>query len=482
VNPARLSIAAQAAQLRSGALAPVDLVDACLERIAQLDPQLHSVTQVFAEEARARARALAGEAPRGPLWGIPWIAKDVLVTRTGRTTCGSRLLENFRSPYDATVVERLEAAGAILLGKSNMDEFAMGSSTENSAWGATRNPWDPERVPGGSSGGSAAAVAADLASFALGTDTGGSIRQPAGLCGVVGLKPTYGRVSRYGLVAFASSLDQVGPITKTVRDAALVLEAIAGHDRRDATSLAAAVPAFAAALDTPAATLRIGVPRAFLHEGMDPESQAAFETALETARAQGATLVDVQLEHAAHCIAVYYIVATAEASANLARFDGVRYTRRAAGVRDVASMFERSRSEGFGDEVKRRILLGTYVLSSGYYDAYYLRASKVRTLIRRDFDAAFARCDILAMPTAPGPAFRIGERIDDPLQMYLSDIFTVPANLAGLPAISIPSGTVRGLPVGVQLYAPPLAEARLLQAAHALESWLQFQRLGARAA
>jgi len=470
VNPVTGSIAEQARMLRARELSPLDLVDASLERIAAVDPGLHAVTQVFAEEARTQARALGEQAPGGPLWGIPYLAKDVLATRLGRTTCGSKLLENFHAPYDATAIERLHAAGAILIGKTNMDEFAMGSSTENSAFGPTRNPWNPACVPGGSSGGSAAAVAADLASFALGTDTGGSIRQPAGFCGVVGLKPTYGRVSRSGLVAFASSLDQIGPLAKTVQDAAWVLEAIAGADARDSTCLPAALPRFEPVPGAGLRGVRVGVPREFVAQGLDPAVADDFAAVLEALRDAGAVLVDVTLARAPACIAVYYIVATAEASANLSRFDGIRYTRRATGARDVAAVYEQSRTQGFGDEVKRRILLGTYVLSSGYYDAYYLRAQKVRTLIRRDFDAAFAACDVIVMPTAPGPAFRFGERTADPLQMYLSDVFTVPANLAGLPAISIPTRVTAGLPLGVQLYAPPLAESMLLRAAHGLEA------------
>ena len=474
---AHQTLAEQARSLRSGDATPLTLVDAALERIAALDGGLHCTTQIFADEARARARELAPQRPTGPLWGIPWIAKDVLATRLGRTTCGSRILENYRSPFDATAVERLDAAGAILIGKSNMDEFAMGSSTENSAFGPTRNPWNRDCVPGGSSGGSAAAVAADLASFALGTDTGGSIRQPAGFCGVVGLKPTYGRVSRYGLVAFASSLDQIGPLTKTVEDAALVLEVIGGADRRDSTCLAAPMPPLAAGLAALRRGLRCGVPRRFLASGLDPAVERDFARVQELLRDAGASLVDVELPHAQHAIAVYYIVATAEASANLARYDGVRYTHRAREVENLAALFARSRTEGFGDEVQRRILLGSYVLSSGYYDAYYLRAQKVRTLLRRDFDAAFEQCDVLLMPTAPSPAFRFGDKTADPLQMYLSDIFTVPANLAGLPAISLPTSAPGGLPLGVQVYAPPLGEATLLQAAHGLESLLRFERL-----
>jgi aspartyl-tRNA(Asn)/glutamyl-tRNA(Gln) amidotransferase subunit A len=480
VDPARLDVVAQSELLHAGEISPLDLVDAYLARIERLDGRLHSMNQVLADDARRRARALEGWKERGPLWGVPWVAKDVLATRVGRTTCGSRLLEKFQSPYDATAVERLEAAGAILLGKTNMDEFAMGSSTENSAFGPTRNPWDPERVPGGSSGGSAAAVAADLASFALGTDTGGSVRQPAGFCGVVGLKPTYGRVSRYGLVAFASSLDQIGPLTKTTRDAARVLQAIAGSDRRDPTCLDAPVPDLEAELDAPPQRLRIGVPRGFVTDGVEPAVRADFDAVLAHAQAGGAVVSAIDLPHASYAIAVYYVVATAEAASNLARYDGVRYTRREPGARDLQELYALARTHGFGAEVKRRILLGTFVLSSGYYDAYYLRAQKVRTLLRRDFEAAFAACDVIAVPTSPCPPFRFGERTEDPLQMYLADVFTVPANLTGLPAISIPTRVEAGLPLGVQLVAPALEEARLLRAAAWLERGLGFKRLGLR--
>jgi aspartyl-tRNA(Asn)/glutamyl-tRNA(Gln) amidotransferase subunit A len=469
-------------QLHAGSLQPTTLVEACLARVAARDEGLHCMTQVFADEARARARELEAEAPGGPLWGIPWVAKDILATRLGRTTCGSLMLEQFHSPYDATVVQRLEEAGAILLGKSNMDEFGMGSSTENSAFGNSRNPWDPERVPGGSSGGSAAAVAADYCGFALGPDTGGSIRQPAAFCGVVGLKPTYGRVSRYGQVAFASSLDQIGPITKCVEDAALVLQAVAGHDAHDSTSLPEVVPEWGAELESasPApADVRVGVPRDFVLRGVEPAVRGDFEHVLDRLRGAGAHIVDVEISHARYAVAAYYIIATAEASSNLARYDGVRYTRR-EDARDLPELYARTRTTGFGREVKRRILLGTFVLSSGYYDAYYLRAQKVRTLLRNDFDAAFAKCDILAMPTSPTPPFRLGERTQDPLQMYLSDVFTVPANLAGLPAVSIPTGVVDGLPLGVQIYAPALEESRLLQTAAWLQGLLGFERLAHR--
>ena len=388
-------------------------------------------------------------------------------------TCGSKILGNYRAPYDATIIRKLRAAGAIPFGKTNMDEFAMGSSTENSGIKPTRNPWDRSRVPGGSSGGSAAAVAADEAFAALGTDTGGSIRQPAALSGVVGLKPSYGRLSRFGLVAFASSLDQAGPITKTVRDSALLMNTLAGNDPQDSTSLAADVPDYTAALDRDLRDLRIGVPREYLIEGIDPAVKSATDVALKQLESLGADIVEVSLPHTDCAVAVYYIIATAEASANLARFDGVRYGYSARDARDLQDHYNRTRSEGFGAEVKRRIILGTYVLSSGYYDAYYLRAQKIRQLIKNDFANAFAKVDVLVSPTSPGPAFPFGERTDDPLRMYLADIFTIAANLAGICAISVPCGfaNVEGkqLPIGLQFLGQALDEARILQVAHAYE-------------
>jgi len=469
-----LSVAQLGRELRNGSQTPSALVEASLARIESADGELHCMTQVFADAARARAGALERGAPTGPLWGIPWLVKDNIVTRLGRTTCGSRLLEDFRSPYDASVVEQLEAAGAILVGKTNLDEFAMGSSTENSAFGASRNPWNPDYVPGGSSGGSAAAVAAGYAAFALGSDTGGSVRQPAAFCGVVGLKPTYGRVSRYGLVAFASSLDQVGPLTRTIADAACVLEAIAAHDPRDSTSLPAPAAGLAFGLDAPRGAPRVGVPRRCVAAGVDAAVLENFEATLERFRAAGAALVDVELPHLPYAVAAYYVVATAEASSNLSRYDGVRFTRRDPEATDLASVLERTRTAGFGSEVQRRILLGTFVLSSGYYDDYYRQAQKVRTLLRRDFDAAFATCDVIALPTSPTPPFRFGERSADPLRMYLSDVFTVPANLVGGPAISIPSGVCSGLPLGLQLAAAPTGDARLLQVAAWAERCIGF--------
>jgi aspartyl-tRNA(Asn)/glutamyl-tRNA(Gln) amidotransferase subunit A len=451
-----------------------EVARAHLDAISAVESRLDAFLAVLADRAIDRARALdrrlaAGEEPP-PLAGVPAAVKDVLHIEGQPTTCGSRILEGYRPPYSATAVERLEAAGAIVVGKTNMDEFAMGSSTENSAFKPTRNPWDEGRVPGGSSGGSAAAVAARLAPLALGTDTGGSIRQPAAFCGVVGLKPTYGRVSRYGLVAFGSSLDQVGPLARTVEDVALAAAPLFGRDPRDSTS--ADVPAGdpAGALGRGASGLRVGVPRAFLARGVEAATMARFEEALAELARAGATLVDVELPHLPHAVATYYLVATAEASSNLARYDGVRYGRREGGPSDLRSMYGRTRDAGFGPEVKRRIILGTFALSSGYYDAYYLRAQKVRALIRRDFDRAFSVCDAVATPTTPAPAFRLGEKTSDPLQMYLEDIFTVPANLAGLPALSVPCGFAAGLPVGLQLLGRPFDEEALLRAGAAYQA------------
>jgi aspartyl-tRNA(Asn)/glutamyl-tRNA(Gln) amidotransferase subunit A len=434
------------------------------------------------EKARAVDRALAEGRPAPALAGVPVAIKDVLDIEGLPTTCGSRILEAYRPPFTATAVARLEAAGAVVLGKTNMDEFAMGSSTENSAYKKTKNPWDLTRVPGGSSGGSAAAVAARTAPLALGTDTGGSIRQPAALCGVVGLKPTYGRVSRYGLVAFASSLDQIGPFARTVEDVALAASVLCGHDPLDSTSASLAVPDFTAALAGGGGGARIGVPWGFLKEGVDEGQMARFREALSVLEKAGARLVEVQLPHLPHAIATYYIVATAEASSNLARYDGVRYGLRAKDPADLGRLYGETRDRGFGPEVKRRIILGTFVLSSGYYDAYYLRAQKVRTLIRRDFERVFEACDVVATPTSPVPAFRFGEKADDPLQMYLADIFTVPANLAGIPGLAIPCGFAAGLPAGLQLLARPFDEETLLRLGAAYQAGtdhhLQSPKLG----
>ena len=443
-----------------------------LDRIAQHDAGLDAFLTVTADRALAQAKrvdaALADGAAPGPLAGVPVAVKDLLDIEGVVTTCGSRILERYRPPFTATAVARLEAAGAIVVGKTNMDEFAMGSSTENSAYKVTRNPWDRARVPGGSSGGSAVAVSTGMAALALGTDTGGSIRQPAALCGIVGLKPTYGRVSRYGVVAFASSLDQVGPLGRTVEDVALAARAICGIDTADATSAPVEVPDFRAALAAGAAGLRVGVPWSFLEKGVDAGVMTAFRRALSDLEAAGARTVEVTLPHAPHAVATYYIVATAEASSNLARFDGVRYGLRVP-AGDLQGMYGETRDRGFGAEVKRRIILGTFVLSAGYYDAYYLRAQQVRTLIRRDFEGAFRQCEVVAMPTTPTPAFRIGEKTADPLQMYLADIFTVPANLAGIPGLSLPGGFVEGLPVGIQLLGRPFDEATLLRMGHAYQ-------------
>ena len=464
------------AAVADGRVSAVDLCQQTLRAIEGLNGRLNAFHTVCAERALGLAAAADGRRahPDVPLLGVPIGLKDNLCTAGITTTAGSRLLRDYVPPYDATVVQRLERAGAVIVGKTNCDEFAMGSSTENSAFGPTRNPWAPDRTPGGSSGGSAAAVAAGLVPVALGSDTGGSIRQPAALCGVVGVKPTYGRVSRYGLVAFASSLDQIGPLARSARDAAMLLNVIAGHDPRDATTAAVAVPDYLAALTGDARGLRIGVPRHLLTHGVDPDVAERFESGLAALSAAGATLSDVHLPHAEMGIPVYYLVAPAEASSNLARFDGVRYGARVA-ASSVRELYERTRGEGFGAEVKRRIMIGTYVLSAGYYDAYYLKAQQIRTLIRRDYDEAFAHVDLVAFPTSPTPAFRLGERIDDPMQMYLSDVFTVGAPLAGLPAISIPCGlTPARLPVGLQLTARPFDEATLLRAADAIErraSW-----------
>jgi aspartyl-tRNA(Asn)/glutamyl-tRNA(Gln) amidotransferase subunit A len=405
-----------------------------------------------------------------PLAGVPVAVKDVLCTTGVRTTCGSRILENFTPPYDATVIERLKQAGVIFLGKTNMDEFAMGSSNENSGFGPTRNPWSTDCVPGGSSGGSAAAVAADLCAGAVGTDTGGSIRQPASFCGVIGLKPTYGRVSRFGLVAFASSLDQVGPITKDVKDAALLLELISGHDPRDSTSVDRAVPEYSQGLGESLKGLKLGIPREYFIEGTHPEVADRVWEAIGVCTDLGAEKVEISLPHSEYGVAAYYVIAPAEASSNLARYDGVKYGLRAAESRDLLDMYHQTRSQGFGAEVKRRIMLGTYALSAGYYDAYYRKASQVRTLIRQDFVDAFEACDAILAPVAPFPAFKIGEKSDDPLQMYLSDVLTLPPSLAGIPGISVPCGfTSENLPVGLQILGPHFREETVLRVAYQYE-------------
>jgi aspartyl-tRNA(Asn)/glutamyl-tRNA(Gln) amidotransferase subunit A len=450
------------------------LTEQFLQTIRTRDPQVRAFLHVDEQSALDQAAAVdarrqRGE-PLGSLAGIPVALKDVLCTRGVPTTCGSKMLQKFVPPYDAHVVTRLRQADAVLLGKTNMDEFAMGSSTENSAFQKTGNPWDLKRIPGGSSGGSASAVAACLAPLALGTDTGGSIRQPAGMCGVVGLKPTYGRVSRFGLVAFASSLDQVGPLAHDVTDAALLLEAIAGHDPRDSTSVNQPVPPYRQTLNEPVKPLTVGVAREYFGAGLDPEVEQAVRSAVQVYREQGATIKEISLPNSQYSIAVYYIVATAEASSNLARYDGVHYGYRAPKFGDLISMYERTRGEGFGPEVRRRVMLGTYALSTGYYDAYYLKALKVRRLIKEDFDRAFAECDVILGPTSPTAAFPLGERVDDPLAMYLADIYTISANLAGIAGVSVPCGfTKANLPIGLQLLAPPFAEEKLLRVARMFE-------------
>jgi aspartyl-tRNA(Asn)/glutamyl-tRNA(Gln) amidotransferase subunit A len=467
-----LSLRETAARVRRREVSATEVTRAALARIAAVEPALGAFLTVCEPQALAAAaaidRALAAGDDPGPLAGVPIALKDNICTAGIRTTAGSRMLERFVPAYDATVAARLRAAGAVLVGKCNLDEFAMGSSTENSALGVTRNPWDPERVPGGSSGGPAAAVAARECHAALGTDTGGSIRLPAGFCGVVGLKPTYGRVSRFGVIAYASSLDQVGPIARDVADAALVLAAIAGPDPRDATSAPHPLPSLDG-LDGGVRGLRLGLPREYFVEGMQPAVEAAVRAAVRALEGLGAVAEPVSLPHTEHAIATYYLVATAEASSNLARYDGVRYGLRVPAA-SLGEMYEATRAAGFGAEVTRRIMLGTYVLSKGYYDAWYLKAQQVRTLIRRDFEAAFARCDALVTPVAPTTAFRRGERLADPLTMYLSDIFTISVNLAGLPALVLPCGVDEaGLPIGLQIVGRPFDEATVLRTAAAYE-------------
>jgi aspartyl-tRNA(Asn)/glutamyl-tRNA(Gln) amidotransferase subunit A len=471
-------------ELRSGLdrreFSAVEATRAFVERIAATDPLINAFITVCSEQALAAAAAADQRLAAGaaaPLTGIPLALKDIFNTAGVRTTCASKILDNYIAPYDATAFARLKAQDVVLLGKLNMDEFAMGSSNENSAYGAVRNPWDTACVPGGSSGGSAACVAARQAPAALGTDTGGSIRQPASHCGVVGLKPTYGRVSRYGVIAYASSLDQVGPLTRDVRDCALLLQAIAGHDPLDSTSVDTPVPDYSAGLTPDLKGVRIGLPREYFIEGLDADVRQAVEQAVATCRELGAEIVEVSLPHTEFAVACYYLIATAEASSNLARYDGVRFARRAEGAGGLLDMFMQSRALGFGSEVKRRIMLGTYALSSGYYDAYYLKAQKVRTLIRQDFLAAFKQADVLLTPVAPTPAFRLGEKTADPLQMYLSDIFTIPVNLAGTCALSLPAGfSGAGLPIGLQLIGKPFAEAELLRAAYAYEQATEWHK------
>src|SRR6266436_2649711 len=474
----RLTVTEARELLSSRKVSSSELTRACLDRIAAIEPQLNAFITVCVREALEQAdaadrRIASGDTPG--LCGIPLAIKDIYLTRGVRTTCASRILENFVAPYDATVIAKLRDQGAVFIGKANMDEFAMGSSTENSAFGATRNPHDPRRVAGGSSGGSAAAVAADECLASLGTDTGGSIREPASFCGVVGIKPTYSRVSRYSVIAYASSLDQVGPFARTVRDAAIVLREIAGVDRCDSTCSARPVPDYERALTGDLRGIRIGVPREFFVEGINAEVEGAVRAALRQYESMGARMVELSLPHTDYAIGAYYLVATAEASANLARYDGIRYGLRVEGETNV-ELYNRTRARGFGAEVKRRIMLGTFALSAGYYDAYYLKAQKVRTLIRNDFDRAFEKCDLIVTPVAPTTAFKLGEKMNDPLTMYLSDIFTISVNLAGLPGMAMPCGfDSKHLPIGIQLIAPPFAEETILRAGDAFERTGAFQ-------
>ena len=471
----QLTLSELTAKLANREVSARAAMQACLDQIARVDGKIHAFISHDAADALAQADVADRELAQGGrtarcLLGVPVAVKDVLCVKNQPLNCASKILGNFISPYDATVIEKLKAAGAIVFGRLNMDEFAMGSSTENSAFGATKNPWDLTRIPGGSSGGSAAAVAADECIASLGSDTGGSIRQPAALCGCVGLKPTYGRISRYGLVAFASSLDQIGPFTKDVRDAATLLGVMSGVDPRDSTSVPQPVPDYPAALTGDIKGLKLGLPKEYLIGGLDAEVKAAVDAAVKKFTGLGAEIVEISLPHTDYAVATYYIIATAEASANLARFDGIRYGARVDGA-DPIALYSRTRGAGFGPEVKRRIILGTYVLSSGYHDAYYLHAQKVRTLIRRDFLQAFEQCDAIVTPTTPTAAFKIGEKSADPLQMYLSDIFTISCNLAGIPGISVPCGFTKNprLPVGLQLLGRPFGEESLLKIAHAYE-------------
>ncbi|GAX91156.1 Asp-tRNA(Asn)/Glu-tRNA(Gln) amidotransferase subunit GatA [Effusibacillus lacus] len=458
-------------KIRDKEIKPSELTEVALQRIEETDGTIKAYLTVTAEEAMARAKKL-DNLPEGNLpllYGIPGALKDNMCTEGVRTTCASQILANYIPPYTATAVAKLEEHNYVLVGKTNMDEFAMGSSTENSSFFKTANPWDPERVPGGSSGGSAATVAAGHVPFALGSDTGGSVRQPASYCGVVGLKPTYGRVSRFGLVAFASSLDQIGPIARNVEDAATVLQAVAGYDKMDSTSANVEVPDYLAALTGDIKGLRIGMPKEYFAEGLDPEVAARVREAIQTLESLGAVVEEVTLPHTQYAVSTYYLIAPAEASSNLARYDGVRYGVRVEDAEALLDMYKKTRAQGFGPEVKRRIMLGTYALSSGYYDAYYLRAQKVRTLIKQDFDKVFERFDVVVSPTAPTVAFKSGEKIDDPMTMYLNDIYTIPVNLAGLPGISVPCGLAQGMPVGLQIIGKAFDESTLLKVAHAYE-------------
>ena len=469
-------------KIRTGETTSVEIVQSVFNRIDAVEGVVHAYIALMRDSALEEAKRADLDIREGKiraLTGIPVALKDIFCTRGLRTTCASRILSNYVPPYDATVVEKLRESGAVFVGKTNMDEFAMGSSTETSFFGITRNPWDLERIPGGSSGGSAAAVAADECIASLGSDTGGSIRQPAALCGVVGMKPTYGRVSRFGLIAFASSLDQIGPFTRDVEDCAIMMNVIAGYDPKESTSVPIEVPDYREYLSRGIEGWTVGIPKEYFIEGIDPEVLAAVQNTIKVIEESGGRCIEISLPHTEYCLAVYYIVAPAEASSNLARYDGVKYGFRsgAGNVQDLLTMYKKTRSEGFGAEVKRRIMLGTYVLSSGYYDAYYKKASKVRTLIKCDFDEAFKLCDVIVTPASPTPAFKIGEKTDDPLQMYLSDIFTISANLAGIPGISVPCGFTRsGLPIGVQFLSGPFEEGKLLQVAAACEKNAKIER------
>jgi len=466
------SIAEVAAGLHSGDFTSTELTRHYLARIEALDPRLNSFISVDTEGALAAARSADDRLHRGeagPLTGIPIAHKDIFCTRGLKTSCGSRMLDGFVAPYNATVAERLEQAGAVVLGKTNMDEFAMGSSNETSFYGPVKNPWDLDRVPGGSSGGSAAAAAARLCAAATGTDTGGSIRQPAALCGITGLKPTYGRVSRWGMIAFASSLDQAGTMTRSAQDAAILLQAMAGFDPRDSTSADEPVPDYSAGLDSDLTGLRIGLPKEYFGEGLDPDIAAAVRNAVKEYEKLGAIVSEISLPNSPLSVPAYYVVAPAECSSNLARFDGVRYGHRCASPKDLEDLYKRSRAEGFGEEVKRRIMIGTYVLSTGYYDAYYLKAQRIRHLISDDFKRAFEQVDLIMGPTSPTTAFPLGDKKDDPVAMYLNDIYTIAANLAGLPAMSVPIGTLNGKPAGLQIIGNYFQEGRLLNAAHCLQ-------------
>ena len=460
--------------IRKREISPVELAEFFLERIGSLDGVLNSYISVWEKEALSAAREAEKRISEGdylgPLHGVPVALKDIFVTKDTKTTCGSKMLRDFVAPYDSTVAGRLRAGGAVILGKNNMDEFAMGSSNETSWFGPVRNPWNAEKVPGGSSGGSAAATAANLCVAAVGTDTGGSIRQPAALCGVVGMKPTYGRVSRFGMIAFASSLDQAGPIAKTVEDAAVILSSIAGHDPLDSTSVNTPAADYAEKLGEDVKGLRVGIPKEYFVSGMDPEVSESVRDAVSELENLGAEIVEISLPHTRYAVSTYYIIAPSEASSNLARYDGVRYTYRCGNPGSLRDLFFRSRSEGFGDEVKRRIMLGTYALSTGYYDAYYVKAQKARTLIIRDFDRAWEKVDVIASATSPETAFGMGEKTDDPVKMYLSDILTIPCNIAGLPGISVPCGlSSENLPIGLQITGKPFDEQTVLNAAHAYE-------------